>query len=85
MVREVHVRAQSWALVAVIAFSLFIDYFLYGILLPLAAHSPAGLSGEEYLSWSYGAYAVSALAVTPLFGYLVTASEAGLWCYAEWR
>ena len=70
MLSENESRAQSWPLVAVIAFSLFIDYFLYGILLPLAAHSPAGLNSEEQLSWLYGAYAVSVLAVTPLFGFL---------------
>lgn len=70
MFGELHARAQSWQLVAVIAFSLFIDYFLYGILLPLATRFHAGLNGEEQLSWLHGAYAVSVLAVTPLFGYL---------------
>src|SRR5438270_5364432 len=57
-------------MVAVIALSLFIDYFLYGILLPLTAHSAAGLRSEEQMAWLYGAYAVSVLVVTPVFGYL---------------
>jgi MFS family permease len=57
-------------MVAVIAFSLFIDYFLYGMLLPLTVHSPAGLRSEQQLTWLYGAYAISALGLTPLFGYL---------------
>ena len=57
-------------MVAVIAFSFFIDYFLYGWLLPLAVHSPAGLQKEEQMAWLYGAYALSVLLVTPVFGYL---------------
>lgn len=69
MLSKVHIRAQ-WPLAAVVAFSLFIDYFLYGIFLPLATHSPAGLNSEEQLAWLYGAYAISVLAVTPVFGYL---------------
>jgi MFS transporter, DHA1 family, solute carrier family 18 (vesicular amine transporter), member 1/2 len=61
---------QSCAMVAVIAISLFIDYFLYGILFPLAAHSPAKLQGEAQFALLYGAYATSVLLVTPAFGYL---------------
>jgi DHA1 family solute carrier family 18 vesicular amine transporter 1/2 len=57
-------------MVAVIAFSLFLDYFLYGLLFPLAAHSPAGLKGEGHLALLYGVYAISVLLVTPVFGYL---------------
>jgi len=57
-------------MVAVIASSLFIDYFLYGILFPLAAHSPAKLQSEEQFALLYGAYAVSVLLATPLFAYL---------------
>ncbi len=56
-------------MVAVIAFSLFIDYFLYGILLPLTASSRAGLHTEEQMAWLYAAYAASVLLVTPVFGY----------------
>ena len=70
MFRAEHAYASSWSVVAVIAFSLFIDYFLYGIVLSLAAHSPAGLNSEEKLAWLYGAYAISVLVATPIFGYL---------------
>ncbi|MBV8709284.1 MAG: MFS transporter [Acidobacteriaceae bacterium] len=69
MFQEVYSRAHSRLFVAVITFSLFIDYFLYGVLLPLAAHSPTGLNSEEQLAWLYGVYAISALVVTPMFGY----------------
>ena len=64
------VRLQSRAMVGVIAFSLFIDYFLYGIFFPLSAHSPAKLQSEEQFALLYGAYAISVLVVTPVFGYL---------------
>jgi MFS family permease len=49
--------------------SLFVDYFLYGIVMPLMPHSPANIV-EEHLGLLYGGYAVSVLVVTPLFGYL---------------
>lgn len=61
---------QSRGMVLVIALSLFIDYFLYGMFFPLAAHSPAKLQSEEQFALLYGAYAVSVLLATPLFGFL---------------
>lgn len=63
-------RSQSWLLAAIIAFSLFLDYFLYGVHLSLITHAPAGLNNEGQLAWLYAAYAVSVLLVTPLFGWL---------------
>jgi MFS transporter, DHA1 family, solute carrier family 18 (vesicular amine transporter), member 1/2 len=59
----------SAAMVVVIACSLFTDFFLYGILFPLAAHSPANVQDEGRSALLYGAYAISVLLVTPLFGY----------------
>lgn len=64
------VDSYSAAMVVVIACSLFTDYFLYGIFFPLAPHSPANLQGEEQFALLYGAYAISVLLVTPVFGYL---------------
>ena len=61
-------RARS--IVAVVAFTLFLDYFFYGMLFPLSAYSPAGLGNEGRLVLLYGVYAVSVLLVTPVFGYL---------------
>lgn len=61
--------SRSRIIVAVIAFALFLDYFFYGLLFPLSAHSP-GLKGEGSLVVLYGVYAISVLLVTPLFGYL---------------
>ena len=70
MFSQIYGHAHSRVMVAVIAFSLFIDYFLYGVLLPLATYSPAGVHTEEQMAWLYGAYATSVLFVTPIFGYL---------------
>jgi MFS transporter, DHA1 family, solute carrier family 18 (vesicular amine transporter), member 1/2 len=61
---------SSRGTVAVVASCLFIDYALYGIFFPLAAHSPAELHREEQFALLYGAYAFSVLLVTPLFSYL---------------
>jgi MFS transporter, DHA1 family, solute carrier family 18 (vesicular amine transporter), member 1/2 len=60
---------HSRTMVGVIAFALFLDYFLYGLLFPLMAHSPSA-KGEGHLALLYGVYAVSVLLVTPVFGYL---------------
>ncbi len=62
--------SHSRTMVAIVASSLFIDYFLYGIFFPLAAHSAAKLQNEEQFALLYGAYAVSVLLVTPVFGYV---------------
>jgi DHA1 family solute carrier family 18 vesicular amine transporter 1/2 len=62
--------SHSRGTVPVIAFSLFLDYFFYGLLFPLSAHSPAKLEGEGSYALLYGAYAVSVLFVTPVFGHL---------------
>jgi DHA1 family solute carrier family 18 vesicular amine transporter 1/2 len=63
-------KSHSRAIIIVIAYALFLDYFLYGMLFPLAAYSPAGSKGEGQLVLLYGVYAVSVLLVTPVFGYL---------------
>ena len=45
-------------MVAAIAFALFLDYFLYGLLFPLLAHSPIGPKSEGQMGVLYGVYAV---------------------------
>ncbi len=57
-------------MVAIIAFALFLDFFFYGLLFPLMAHSPVGPKSEGDLALLYGVYAISVLLITPLFGYL---------------
>jgi MFS family permease len=65
-------HAKSWYVTGVIAFALFMDYFIYGLVVPLTLYSPAGISGEEEIGLLYGAYALGVLAATPLFGYFGT-------------
>src|SRR5262245_16967170 len=63
-------HAKSWTIVGVVAFALFLDYFLYGVVVPLTPLSPAQVNSEEQLGLLYGGYAVSVLLVTPLCGYM---------------
>ena len=63
---------KSRVVVVVIALCLFLDYLLYGVVLPLMAQFPAKITSEEELAFLYGTYAVSVLLLTPLFGYLGT-------------
>jgi MFS transporter, DHA1 family, solute carrier family 18 (vesicular amine transporter), member 1/2 len=64
------VSHRSRAIVAVIAVPLFLDFFLYGLLFTLPAHSPLGVKIEGHQPLLYGLYAMSVLLVTPIFGYL---------------
>jgi len=54
----------------VVAFALFIDYMMYGLVVPLTPYSPAHVRGEAQLGLLYGGYAAGVLIATPLFGYL---------------
>ena len=60
----------SGLLVGVVAFALFMDYLIYGLLVPLTPYSPAYATSEEQIGLLYGGYSVGVLAATPLFGYL---------------
>jgi ferredoxin len=64
-------RAASSRIVSgVVAFALFMDYLIYGLLIPLTPHSPAHATSEQQFGLLYGAYSVGVLAATPVFGYL---------------
>lgn len=54
--------------VAVVAYALFIDYAVYGLVLPLTPLSQAHITADEQLSTLAGAYGVGLLAATPFFG-----------------
>jgi MFS transporter, DHA1 family, solute carrier family 18 (vesicular amine transporter), member 1/2 len=58
-----------WIPVAVVAYALFIDYAVYGLVLPLTPLSPAGITADEHLSVLAGAYGLGLLLATPFFGY----------------
>jgi MFS transporter, DHA1 family, solute carrier family 18 (vesicular amine transporter), member 1/2 len=60
----------SRTVVGVVAFALFMDYLVYGLLVPLTPYSPAHATSEEEIGLLYSSYAVGVLFATPLFGYL---------------
>lgn len=63
-------RQGHWTLISVIAFALFMDYLIYGLAIPLAPYSPAGIdSGQKVAVLSLG-YGLGVLLSTPVFGYL---------------
>ena len=60
----------SSEVLGVVAFALFMDYLIYGLIVPLAPFSPAGAMSGDQLALLYSAYALGVLAATPLFGFL---------------
>jgi Major Facilitator Superfamily len=64
------VVSGSRIVACVVAYALFIDYLIYGLLIPLIPHSPARATSEQQLGLLYGAYAIGVLTATPLLGYL---------------
>ena len=66
----VRVGIDRFKVLGVVAFALFMDYLIYGLIVPLAPYSPAGEMSEDRLALLYSAYALGVLAATPLFGYL---------------
>ena len=63
-------RLGSWKVFYVITYALFMDYFIYGLVVPLTAYSPAQISGHERFALLYGGYAVGVFVATPVFGLL---------------
>jgi MFS transporter, DHA1 family, solute carrier family 18 (vesicular amine transporter), member 1/2 len=61
---------RSWWVTGVVAFALFMDYFVYGAFAPLTLYSSVKLEGEAQFGLLYAAYAIGALVATPVFGYL---------------
>lgn len=63
-------KNHKWAVLAIVAYALFMDYFIYGLIIPLGSYSPAKATTEAQMGMMYGAYAFGVLAATPVFGYL---------------
>jgi MFS family permease len=63
------IRSDPRTVVVVVAFALFMDYLIYGLIIPLSPYSPA-ISSDEQLGLLYGGYSAGVLVATPLFGYL---------------
>jgi DHA1 family solute carrier family 18 vesicular amine transporter 1/2 len=70
-VREAAImKADHWRVVVVVAYAVFMDYFIYGLIVPLTPYSAAGALSEGNMALLYGSYATGVLLATPLFGYL---------------
>jgi DHA1 family solute carrier family 18 vesicular amine transporter 1/2 len=64
------VDIRQFRVLGVVTFALFMDYLIYGLIVPLAPFSPAGTMSEDRLALLYSFYALGVLAATPLFGLL---------------
>ncbi len=64
------VDVSQFRVLGVVAFALFMDYLIYGLIVPLTPYSPAGAMSGDQLALLYSAYALGVLAATPLFGFL---------------
>ena len=62
--------AYQWRVVVVVGYAVFMDYFIYGLIVPLTPYSAGGTLGEDQMALLYGSYAAGVLLATPLFGYL---------------
>ena len=62
--------AGARIVVGVVAFALFVDYLIYGLLIPLTPYSPARVTSEADLGLLYTGYSVGVLVATPLCGWL---------------
>jgi len=61
---------KQFRVLGVVFYALFLDYFIYGLIVPLTPYSTAGAMGKHLLALLYASYAFGVLAATPLFGYL---------------
>jgi len=61
---------REWKVLGVVAYALFMDYFIYGLVVPLTPYSPVGAMSEDRMAVLYGSYAAGVLLATPVFGYL---------------
>src|SRR5215472_13316019 len=58
---------MSIGIVPVVGFALFMDYLIYGLMVPLTPYSPA-IAGGGDMALLYAAYSVGVLGGTPFFG-----------------
>jgi DHA1 family solute carrier family 18 vesicular amine transporter 1/2 len=63
------VKDFRWRVIVVVGFAFFMDYFIYGLVVPLTPFSPAGAMSEAKMALLYGSYALGVFCSTPIFGY----------------
>ena len=68
-VRPAESRQSPALTVEIVAFAAFLDYFLYGTVIPLTPLFPAEVRSEAQAGLLYCVYSIRVLLVTPLFGY----------------
>ena len=59
-------RFARWTVVGVAGFALFMDYLIYGPVIPLTPSSPA-MGTNEQLGLLHGGHSAGMLATTPIF------------------
>jgi len=64
-------RGTPLGTIVAVTVALFSDAFLYGMIIPLTARSPAAPGDEFGLAISYGAYGLGVLIATPILATLV--------------
>jgi len=63
-------QGSRWAAIVAVSVAVFVDYLLYGAIVPLTPYTPAGAGSASTLSVLYGTYSVAVLVTTPAFGVL---------------
>lgn len=61
-------RSSPKMMLLVVSFALFVDYYIYGMVAPLASVSPAHIEDESIISTLYGGYAMGLIVATPILG-----------------
>lgn len=61
---------RDWRVLGVVAYALFMDDFIYELVVPLIPNTPAGELSDGMMAMLYAAYALGVLLATPCFGYL---------------
>jgi DHA1 family solute carrier family 18 vesicular amine transporter 1/2 len=61
-------KIERFKVVGVVAYALFMDYFVYGLIVPLTPFATGGAMSEDKMALLYASYAAGVLLSTPIFG-----------------
>ena len=62
------IRSSPNTILFIVSFGLFVEEFLYGMIVPLTSECPAHIRDEHIVSELYGAYALGLIISTPILG-----------------